>query len=415
MKVGAATKLRDMIASNHYLNEIVSFGANQIFNGKTTYTCLLILSKKDNATFKYQEVNNLPLWKSRISIDEITIRSKDSISADTWALFPDKFKSLFKKIHRDGIRLEDVVGENNIFNGIQTSANKTYVFQPTSETDTTYSFQRNSTIWEIEKSLTKPYFKTEKGLGLSSHNSFTPNARVIFPYSKDDNGKLQVIPLDVLAVKYPMAYSYIIAHQDELNRKTRDIKPVPENNNEWHRYGRHQSLEACELPCKLIVGVLSQGEKYAVDIHGTLVSSGGTAGYCIVSIPEDSPYSIYYVQALLSSRPLEWISSLYGEIFRGGFIARGTKVLKQLPFRAINFFDETDKKLHDDIVAAQRQLISLGDRIVAAGNNRRAITPLKRNFSLKKKELEVLIQKLFGLTENEYAQIPLISEIYATI
>lgn len=415
MKVGAALKLRDLISRNHYLSELTSFGANQIFGGKTTYTCLLILFKQDNPNFKYEEIKNISRWRGRIESSAVTERPSESINSDTWALFPEEFDSLFEKIYRDGTTLSDVVGNDNIFNGIQTSANKTYIFQPIEETETTYTFQRGDSIWEIEKNLTKPYFVTVKDYGLSSYNSFKPNARVIFPYFKDGKGKLQIIPLEELASNYPLGYAYIIAHKHELNRKNRDIKPIPENENEWHRYGRHQSLEACELPCKLIVGVLSQGEKYAVDVYGTLVSSGGTAGYCVISLPAKTPYSIYYLQALLTSRPLEWISSLYGEIFRGGFIARGTKVLKQLPFRAIDFNNQEDKKLHDDISALQRELISLGDRIVKAGNNNRALTPLKRNFSNKKSEMVRLIQKLFSLTEEEYYQIPKISDIYATI
>lgn len=414
MKVGAATKLRDIIARNHYLAELVSFGANQVFIGKTTYTCLLILTKQENNIFKYQEISNLTLWRNRLDSNEITEREETSIGSDTWVLFPEKFDPLFTKIYRDGYSLEDAVGSDNIFNGIQTSANKTYIFKPTAETETTYSFKRNNTTWEIEKSLTKPYFKTVRD-GLSSYNSFSPNARVIFPYNKDENGKLQIISLEQLAEKYPLGYSYIMAYKHELKRRTRDIKPTPNNDNEWHRYGRHQSLEACELPSKLIVGVLSQGEKYAVDIYGTLVSSGGTAGYCIISLPEDSPYSIFYLQALLTSRPLEWVTSLYGEIFRGGFIARGTKVLKQLPFRAIDFDNQNDKRLHDDISDLQQELISIGDRIAKAGNNNRILTPLRRNFSIKKNGMEILIQKLFCMTEEEYYQIPKISEIYATI
>lgn len=415
MKVGAALKLRNLIATNHHLAELTSFGANQVFDGKTTYTCLLILTKQDNLHFKYEEVSNLSLWKTRHGINEGTIRPYDYIGSDTWALFPDKFDRLFEKIHRNGYTLGEAVGKDNIFNGIQTSANKTYIFQPISETDTTYSFHRGSSIWEIEKSLTKPYFKTIRNYGLSSYNSFSPNARVIFPYTRDENGKLQVIPLEGLKESYPLGYSYIMAYKHELNGATRDIKPTPGNDNEWHRYGRHQSLEACELPCKLIVGVLSQGEKYAVDIHGTLVSSGGTAGYCIISLPEDSPYSIYYLQALLTSVPLEWVSSLYGEIFRGGFIARGTKVLKQLPFRSIDFDNPDEKLLHDEISTLQQELILIGDRIVKAGNNNRVLTPLKRNSSNKKKKMERLIQRLFCLTDEEYYQIPRISDIYAIV
>ena len=52
-KVGAGKKLRELLADKEYLNSIVSFGANQVFADKTTYTCLLILNKKPQKTFQY--------------------------------------------------------------------------------------------------------------------------------------------------------------------------------------------------------------------------------------------------------------------------------------------------------------------------------------------------------------------------
>ena len=92
-----------------------------------------------------------------------------------------------------------------------------------------------------------------------------------------------------------------------------------------------------------------------------------------------------------------------------------SSLVGQKSFRDINFDDATDKKLHDDIALLQQQLISVGDRIQAAGNNQRVLAPLNRNFNLKKREMETLIQQLFGLTEQEYLQIPQISEMYATV
>jgi hypothetical protein len=44
---------------------------------------------------------------------------------------------------------------------------------------------------------------------------------------------------------------------------------------------------------KIIVGVLSVGDKYAIDIYGTLISSGGTAGYCVVAVPEN--FGLFYL------------------------------------------------------------------------------------------------------------------------
>jgi type I restriction-modification system DNA methylase subunit len=64
-KVGAGKKLRELLADKEYLHSIVSFGANQVFADKTTYTCLLILNKKPQKTFQYAEVRSLKSWKVR--------------------------------------------------------------------------------------------------------------------------------------------------------------------------------------------------------------------------------------------------------------------------------------------------------------------------------------------------------------
>lgn len=58
-KVGAAKTLRSFLKENKNIKNITSFGANQIFGGKTTYTNILILDKEKNETFEYNEINNL--------------------------------------------------------------------------------------------------------------------------------------------------------------------------------------------------------------------------------------------------------------------------------------------------------------------------------------------------------------------
>ncbi|MDD5815936.1 MAG: hypothetical protein PUD36_06830, partial [Bacteroidales bacterium] len=123
--------------------------------------------------------------------------------------------------------------------------------------------------------------------------------------------------------------------------------------------------------------------------------------------------SIYYIQAILGSIQGEWLASLYGEIFRGGFIARGTKVLKQIPVRTIDFNNLADVTAHKEIVERQKSLISLGDRIAANENNARKATPLKRQFELLKEEQQQAINNLYGMTEEEVSLIPKIKELYA--
>ena len=109
----------------------------------------------------------------------------------------------------------------------------------------------------------------------------------------------------------------------------------------------------------------------------------------------------------------EWLASLYGEIFRGGYIARGTKVLKQIPIRTINFSNQKEVETHNDIVNRQKRLIDLGDKVAATEGNKRKQIPLQRQFEILKQEQQRAINSLYGMTESEVAKIPVIKDIYA--
>ena len=416
MKVEAGQKLRHLIATNKTLEAITSFGACMVFPGKSNYTCLLILKKTEHETFRYNEVSNFTKWKLA---DKKTLatdtKNYSELSEGPWPLFPEYLRDAYNTIKSNSTTLMDITGEDNIFNGIQTSANKVYIFQPKSEKNGIYTFVKDSKEWKVEKEVTRPYFQTSSGDdSLNTYRTFKPNACVIFPYRKNANGKLEIIPLDDIKKDYPKLYKYLIMHKDILNAKSRDIKPKPTTSNEWYRYGRHQSLDACNLPEKIIVGVLSTGDKYAVDSCSTFVTSGGTAGYCMIALPEESQYSIYYIQAILNCKYIQWIASLIGEIFRGGFIARGTKVLKQLPIHKINFEKDIERQAHDSIAEKQKLLIELGDKIDAMNGNKRQLTILQRQFDIAKQELADMIMNLYGMQQYDNI-IPNIKEQYAAI
>ena len=366
-KVGAGKKLRELLAEKEHIHSIISFGANQVFTDKTTYTCLLILNKKQQNTFQYAEIKSLNCWKVRepASIKFVSKNAKE-LDSDVWVLVPPELTEIHNKIVVQSMKLVHLIGNDNIFNGIQTSANDVFIFLPKKETKKHYYFSKKGVEYKIEKEITKPYFQTSSGEdNLYTYRTFKPNARVIYPYMPTKTG-IDVLPLPTIKKKFPFAYDFLQKHKAILINPKRDIKPEPQTENEWHRYGRHQSLDSCGLPQKIIVGVLSVGDKYAIDIHGTLISSGGTAGYCVVAVPENLEYSIYYIQAILNSKYLEWFSALYGEVFRGGYIARGTKVLKNLPIRKIDFSNAKEKSLHDKIVENQKELISIYKELYAA-------------------------------------------------
>lgn len=412
-RVGAGKKLRELLSSKKEVEQIISFGANQIFQNKTTYTCLLILKKTEHENLNYLEVQSLKDWKTRnISPQDYDSVEFEELDDEGWALVPGNLKPSFESINDQSESLDSLVGSENIYNGIQTSANNIYIQTALDEDDQFYYFKKDGFDWKIEKELTRPYFKTSSGAdNLNTYRPFSPNAFVVYPYLKID-GNINFVDIDQLRTDYPNAYKYLDHYKEILNNPKRDIKPTPETENEWYRYGRHQSLDKCDVPAKIIVGVLSQRNKYAIDYHGTLISSGGTAGYCMITLPEDFPYSIYYIQALLNSKYLEWFSALHGEVFRGGYIARGTKVLKKLPIRTIDFDNPDEKELHDRISSIQETLIQLQSEIDQNASSLRIRIPLERQFNLRKSELDEALRILYNLGEND-GLIPLISELYA--
>lgn len=410
-KLGAGKKLREVLSEEKIIEKIVSFGANQLFQDKSTYTCLLILNKTERESLQYYEVRNLNDWKTKnLDIDYSSINFS-TLNEDTWELLPNNLRPVFNSIKSQSEELGNLIGNENIYNGIQTSNNRIYVHTVFNEDEDYFYFNLNETEWKVEKELTRPYFKTTSGIdNLNTYRFLKPNSFVIYPY-RNDNERINFVDINTLQTNYPETYRYLNHYKSLLEE--RDLKPVPENENEWYRYGRHQSLDKCDVPVKIIVGVLSQGNKYAVDNQRTFISSGGTAGYCMITLPENSPYSIFYIQALLNSKYGEWFASIYGEIFRGGFIARGTKVLKRLPIRKINFDDDSDRNLHNNISDKQQYLIDLQGRIDSNMGTNRFLVPLQREFEQRKNELDILLKELFNLGEDDHL-IPQITDIYAT-
>lgn len=410
-KVGAGTKLRELLATKQSIHKLISFGANQVFQNKTTYTCLLILRDQPVDFIKYLEVYTIKDWRTRntskLSFD--TIKLSD-LNNDVWVLVPGHLKVVYNAIKKQSISLKALISTKNISNGIQTSANQIYIHTATKEDKKYLYFSYKDQDWQIEKKLTRPYYKTLRGPdNLYTYRPLLPNSFVIYPYLKTDNG-VEFVKYTELKKNYPRLYDFLNQNKDTLTK--RDIKPVPTTKNEWYRYGRQQSLNKCDVNEKIVVGVLAQGNKYAVDLNSTLISSGGTAGYCMITLPEDSKYSIYYIQALLTSKYLEWFASLYGEIFNSGYIARGTKVLKNLPIHVINFDHQTEAALHDTIADLQKELISIQRKIDENIGDDKFLIPLRRKFKRELDKMNQTLAQLFNLGKQDL-QIPLISELYA--
>lgn len=397
-KIGAGEKLRSLIAKERMLVSLDDFGDTQLFEDKTIYSSIILLSKEKQTAFVYSSIDSTKkLWAGE-TIDTVEL-SSTVLNELPWRLTTDlEFLKMLKKLDTVAV---PITKHADIFTGIQTSAEqkRTYWFSDEeiiSETEECYTIRRDGRTFSIEKMILRPYFKPVKKSEKkqNTYSYLTTNKHIIFPY--DFTGK--VIPLDELQTNYPGTYEYLVANYDILAPKgiilggKRDVKYATADT--WYRYGRHQALTAFNNRRKLIVGILSKEPMYALDTNDYLIASGDTAGYCAVCEQEDSPYALEYIQAWLTNEYTEKILQIIGSDFENGFYSRGRSVLVTLPFVELNFGDSKQKTIYDRVVEATREIYRINEELNGQ--------PAKRITATLQRQKESLISEIQRLIGSVY-------------
>lgn len=370
----AGSKLRACIGSR--LEIIADFGENQLFEDKTIYSSIIMAKQGGTETTIYRKYSSSrDLWIE--SFSESAELDASMFGEDPWVFSTDAgIDSLLENLSSKMIPLSAVV---NLFNGIQTSAERAEKFSDKkevywfdedaikSETADAFVIEKYGKRYTIEKSILKPYFKPTKQneKGMNSYSILRTDKRIIFPYNTDGS----LISIDVMRSSYPGAFEYLTDCYDRLVPKVlskrnvgRDVKDATPDT--WYKYGRTQALTSFINTPKLIVKVLCKEQPmYAYDENDFLIASGGTAGYCAISKKSGSPYDLEYIQAWLSHPYTEKIVRMRGSIFEGGFVSRGTSVLSQLPFAMLDFKDSKQKKLYDSVVKTTRKVYDINNKI----------------------------------------------------
>lgn len=406
--VQSGKNLRLLLSSNAYVSQIVDFGNSQLFQGRSTYTCLLYLSKKrpteplDDDRLLYEVVTTPAEWiKQQYSTRTSFAIPRYFISGDKEWVLPgtETELRLLQTMSQDSIPLGEIA---DVYTGIQTSCNPVYVITGWTEfDDSTISFNKLGRVWRIEKEILKPFFEERRGT-LKSFYPLPTTAQVIYPYFIKHQGnrlRASIIPSEVMRTSFPLAYEWLNYNHDRLAR--RDIQPSHFPADEWYRYGRVQALTAFENRPKIVVGINSKGDKYVYDESNTLLASGDTAGECAISTftdqPERSPYDLHFILALLNYKAVEYFCRKRGSSFQHGWYARGKSVLEQIPVPFIDLTTDNERKrLYDRIIRNCIQLSATCRSLTEVPTNAARVR-LDRQRAFMKQALDTDISSLYGI------------------
>lgn len=357
MTVVAAKNLRELLRTKLALVRLDNFREVQVFPRKSIYICALVAKRAAQGTFTYSEPTSVGDYVRAAAVTHpISARRLPTSSQGAWVLPTSAAEEkVIRAIHKSSIPLEQIVEERN---GIQTSRGRIYVIRNPRVVGKLIEWTTSDgTVWQVEKAVTRPYLHDSKGI--RSHHEVVPDTFILFPYqptgSASSTSGWAVIPEGTMKRKYPHAYKYFLANRAELDQRSMSEE---ERKKAFYIYGRTQAIGYATLAPKIFYTNNQRGDKYGLDTTGIVFASGGTGGE-VALFPKNRDYSLDFVLGLLDQAPIEYFLRKRGSVFRGGYYARGTDVIGDVPVPKLDFTDPTDRAFHNDVTREVRNLRTL--------------------------------------------------------
>jgi hypothetical protein len=380
--------VRTLLAEGNYLSKIVHFGAEQVFAGATTYTCLLFLNKSGNKQFEVIKVDDINAWSIRKQAKKGTIPA-NSISSGVWNFVVGKDAALFDKLSALPMKLGNLA---DIFVGLQTSADDVFIMDFIEETRMTIKLRSKALNkeWTFEKDLLYPLVS---GSDVNRYCTLPERQYILFPYKVYDQS-INLIDFEIISKHYPKTASYFLKNNDRLiGREKGKAK-----GSRWYGYLYLKNLARQSIE-KLCVPRLINKLYATYDAEGYHFLDNVDVGGITLK-PEYQSLRLTYLLGLLNSKLLCWYFPFVSAPFRGRWLSANRQFLSQLPIYIIDSSNQKDKFYHDKIISLVNRMLSLHKQLS------KAKTPhdrevLQRQIDATDRQIDQLVYELYGLTEEE--------------
>lgn len=378
--------LRKFISESCSISKIIHFGVTQVFPDRSTYTAILILQKERVEQFNFKRVRKIT--PEMLASDEgYILYNQDNFNANPWVFLSSETEAVFNKLKSEQTTPLKSLAKISV--GLQTSADKIYIFTPEEETEDTYVFSANGTRIEIEKEICLPCIYD---LSFGLFDTIQTNAQMIFPYVIRE-GKAEVITEKYFNENYPLCWAYMKSHKAQLEKRSINGK-----NPKWYQFGRSQSLTRFHDSSKLIWHVLSTKPSYVYDELNIQFTGGGNGPY--YSLVNNSDYSILYFMGILTHPLFENMIKAGASEFRGSYYSHGKQFIQNLPIRIIIQDNADEIKLYNAIVESVKELIATKQKYNESYGAKRTI--LQRKLDMLNNTLIDSVNKLYGVTVEEF-------------
>lgn len=321
--------LRHYFAHRRYEVSIVDFGAEQIFQGRSTYTCLCFVRNVDDGAVYYTKCESARLRElQEENFERFDYHNLEG--QDSWSLLPNREQDFISRIREAGIPLEKYA---TIRNGFATLRNDVYLFVPTREDERYYYFESEDGEVQVEREICR---NAVKGNILRCEEDFETNIeKLIFPYKTVERNVVLPIEEDVMRMCYPCAYRYLENKRGVLNERSKSDKIKP-----WYLYGRSQALNVTGY--KLLFPYIADNPYFILCEDRELMFYNG---YCFI---DESVENLRFLQKLLSTRLFWHYIKVTSKPYGGNFYALAKNYVK-----TFGVVDMTEEQKQDFIAMTE--------------------------------------------------------------
>ena len=393
MDLRSGRPLRHLLSEGRYVEQIVRFGAQPVFGrAASNYTCILVMDIRGTEPVEIETVSNLKAWRYGQPGEFSAVRAAE-LTDEPWPFANAETRALIDRIRAD--HPNRLSGVADISVGLQTSADKIYIFSGAAADENTVTLRWNNRDWPIERGVLRPCLNDVR---LQAYGRPEANAWMIFPYELVQGPRRLearlIQPVDMRA-RFPGAMDYLEARQAELEK--RQITGGALNEQQFYQFGRSQSLTKFSGE-QVIVRVLTREAQYAFSDGSVVFTGGGNGPYYMVKPNDGSGHSTAYLLAVLNNPISEALVRTHTSVFRGGYYSHGKQFIEDLPIPE----SSPEQRLRVEALAVE--LANALDDVRAAR------TPHERTIASRQEtdvrsRLEQLVTVLFGLDENDMAVI----------
>ena len=383
-------ELRDFITSNSQLTKIIHFGVTQVFPDRSTYTAILILQKEKLDEFNFKRISKISP-ETLAALDGFVQYKSNKYNSEPWIFLSPKTEAVFNKFNNEQFVPLKEVAEITV--GLQTSADKVYIFEPEEETLETYIFTKNGQKYEVEKGICLPAIYD---LSFRLFDTIEGNAQIIFPYYINDNQAV-LMSEKQFSTNFPLAWTYLNYFKGNLEKRSLQGK-----NPKWYQFGRSQSLAKFHNTPKLIWSVLSTEAPYAIDNTDLQFTGGGNGPY--YALLKKSNYSLLYFLGILSHPLIESMVKSGASEFRGEYYSHGKQFLDNLPIRKIDFNKSDEAEKYKFIIKTVQNLVDTKIKLNKAMYSSKR-TVLKRKEHVLYGQLIQTINDLYQISDEEFETV----------